>query len=161
MKQALITPLFKSYKSGIHFLFLFSLSDNTVDVQSNSNRASTWFCSSGRVLRSLSPLIILRAPPSFLNNISRLSVCSLEILITALTLVWLYRSPWLFPCRLLTSLPGTWHISWWRETCRILQHKSDFTHSTGRKLNGKSLTKTKHTKLMFYPGLVQCFLLLM
>ena len=68
------------------FSLLSPLSDNTVEVQSNSSRASTWFWRSGRVLRSLSPLIILRAPPSFLNNISCLC-CSLAIFLTGLTLV--------------------------------------------------------------------------
>ena len=45
----------------------------TVALQSNSSKASTWFCNIGIVLRSLSPFISLSAPPSFLQQYRHIS----------------------------------------------------------------------------------------
>ena len=45
----------------------------TVALQSNSSKASTWFCNIGIVLRSLSPFISLSAPPSFLQQYRHVS----------------------------------------------------------------------------------------
>ena len=70
MKQALMTPLLRSWRQRtvIRETCAFVHHSLTVEVQSNSSSASTWFWSIGMVLSSLSPPMVLSAPPSFLHH---------------------------------------------------------------------------------------------